>query len=167
LDEAAGEATPLLRAHAAINQYVAPSPTKPSPTEPPPQKRAFSAAERKAEELGVNLSQVVGTGSEGKITIEDVRAAAQVQAQVQAQVPAQVPATVTIAEQDPGKRKLFGGLGSLFSGLGLLAGDGAAPAVVAPVAGPLLPLIYLPLVGSFAGGIAAVGKGIGDLKGEG
>lgn len=80
---------------------------------------------------------------------------------------AQAKAVQALVEQQPKKRKLFGGLGSLFSGLVLLAGDGAAPAIVAPVAGPLISLLYLPLVGSFAGGIAAVGKGVGDLRGEG
>ena len=38
--------------------------------------RATPAAERKAEELGVDLSQVEGTGSRGRITAKDVREAA-------------------------------------------------------------------------------------------
>ncbi len=38
---------------------------------------ATPAAERKAEELGVDLSQVEGTGSEGRIILKDVQSAAQ------------------------------------------------------------------------------------------
>ena len=37
---------------------------------------ATPAAERTAEELGVDLSQVRGTGSGGRITVKDVRSAA-------------------------------------------------------------------------------------------
>ena len=37
---------------------------------------ATPAAERTAEELGVDLSQVRGTGSGGRITVNDVRSAA-------------------------------------------------------------------------------------------
>ncbi len=35
--------------------------------------RATDAARRKARELGVNLGEVVGTGAEGQVTVEDVR----------------------------------------------------------------------------------------------
>jgi hypothetical protein len=129
---------------ANVTQFMRPPPQRPTPQRP-----ISRAVERKAEALEVDLSQVVGTGRSGSITVADVENAA-----------------LPPADQLPKKRKLFGGLGSLFSGL-VLGGNGAAPAVVAPVAGPLISLIYLPLVGSFAGGIAAVGKGIGDLKGEG
>ncbi len=38
---------------------------------------ATPAAERRAEELGVDLSQVRGTGSGGRITVKDVQSAAQ------------------------------------------------------------------------------------------
>jgi pyruvate dehydrogenase E2 component (dihydrolipoamide acetyltransferase) len=37
---------------------------------------ATPAAERRAEELGVDLSQVRGTGSGGRITVKDVQSAA-------------------------------------------------------------------------------------------
>ena len=37
---------------------------------------ATPAAERTAEKLGVDLSQVRGTGSGGRITVKDVRSAA-------------------------------------------------------------------------------------------
>ena len=38
--------------------------------------QATRAAERKAEDLGVDLSQIEGTGSGGRITVKDVREAA-------------------------------------------------------------------------------------------
>jgi pyruvate/2-oxoglutarate dehydrogenase complex dihydrolipoamide acyltransferase (E2) component len=38
--------------------------------------QATPAAERKAEELGVDLSQIEGTGSGGRITVKDVTGAA-------------------------------------------------------------------------------------------
>jgi pyruvate/2-oxoglutarate dehydrogenase complex dihydrolipoamide acyltransferase (E2) component len=38
--------------------------------------QATPAAERKAEDLGVDLSQIVGTGSGGRITVKDVTEAA-------------------------------------------------------------------------------------------
>lgn len=38
--------------------------------------KATEAAERKAEELGVTLAEVEGTGAGGKVTVEDVEAAA-------------------------------------------------------------------------------------------
>ena len=38
--------------------------------------QATPAAERKAEDLGVELSQIEGTGSGGRITVKDVREAA-------------------------------------------------------------------------------------------
>jgi 2-oxoisovalerate dehydrogenase E2 component (dihydrolipoyl transacylase) len=38
---------------------------------------ATPAAERRAEELGVDLSQVRGTGSGGRITVKDVQSAAE------------------------------------------------------------------------------------------
>jgi pyruvate/2-oxoglutarate dehydrogenase complex dihydrolipoamide acyltransferase (E2) component len=44
--------------------------------EPKSEVQATSAAERRAEELGVDLSQVRGTGSGGRITVKDVQRAA-------------------------------------------------------------------------------------------
>jgi len=38
--------------------------------------RATPAAERKAQDLGVDLSQIAGTGSGGRITVKDVTEAA-------------------------------------------------------------------------------------------
>jgi len=38
--------------------------------------QATPAAERKAEDLGVDLSQIEGTGSGGRITVKDVTEAA-------------------------------------------------------------------------------------------
>jgi pyruvate/2-oxoglutarate dehydrogenase complex dihydrolipoamide acyltransferase (E2) component len=38
--------------------------------------QATPAAARKAEDLGVDLSQIAGTGSGGRITVKDVREAA-------------------------------------------------------------------------------------------
>jgi polyhydroxyalkanoic acid synthase PhaR subunit len=43
--------------------------------EPPAEPRASAAARRKAEELGVNLGSVEGTGPGGQITVDDVRRA--------------------------------------------------------------------------------------------
>ena len=44
--------------------------------EPKSEVDATPAAERRAEELGVDLSQVRGTGSGGRITVNDVQSAA-------------------------------------------------------------------------------------------
>lgn len=46
-------------------------------SEPKSRVRATPAAERRAEELGVDLSGVKGTGSGGRITVQDVQSAAQ------------------------------------------------------------------------------------------
>ena len=43
---------------------------------PESEVEATPAAERRAEELGVDLSQVRGTGSGGRITVKDVQSAA-------------------------------------------------------------------------------------------
>ncbi|MCA1731700.1 MAG: E3 binding domain-containing protein, partial [Actinobacteria bacterium] len=40
------------------------------------QPNATQAAEQKAQELGVDLSQVQGSGAEGRITVKDVTSAA-------------------------------------------------------------------------------------------
>ncbi len=45
--------------------------------EPKSRVRATPAALRTAQELGVNLLQVEGTGSGGRITVKDVRSAAE------------------------------------------------------------------------------------------
>jgi pyruvate/2-oxoglutarate dehydrogenase complex dihydrolipoamide acyltransferase (E2) component len=47
------------------------------PSEESEEIRATTAARRKAEELGVDLSEVEGTGSNGQITVDDVRRAGQ------------------------------------------------------------------------------------------
>jgi pyruvate/2-oxoglutarate dehydrogenase complex dihydrolipoamide acyltransferase (E2) component len=39
----------------------------------PAEIRATAAARRKAQELGVDLSEVHGTGANGQITVDDVR----------------------------------------------------------------------------------------------
>jgi pyruvate/2-oxoglutarate dehydrogenase complex dihydrolipoamide acyltransferase (E2) component len=44
--------------------------------EPKSRVKATPAAERRAEELGVDLSRVEGTGSGGRITVKDVQSAA-------------------------------------------------------------------------------------------
>ena len=69
------------------------------------------------------------------------------------------PAT---AKTKPNPRKLFTGLGTLFSGLVLIAGD----AVLIPSI-PALGVTAIPIVSSLAEGVAAVGKGSGELNGEG
>jgi len=45
------------------------------PEQPPPAIKATEAAEKKAAELGIDLSTVTGTGSGDQITIDDVEAA--------------------------------------------------------------------------------------------
>ncbi len=45
--------------------------------EPQSRVRVTPAAERRAKELGVDLSQVEGTGSGGRITVKDVQRAAE------------------------------------------------------------------------------------------
>jgi pyruvate dehydrogenase E2 component (dihydrolipoamide acetyltransferase) len=46
-------------------------------SEPESRVQATPAAQRTAEELGVDLSKVQGTGSGGRITVKDVRSAAE------------------------------------------------------------------------------------------
>jgi pyruvate dehydrogenase E2 component (dihydrolipoamide acetyltransferase) len=59
---------------------VAPEPPKPiAPVPPPPSRERLHvspAARRRAEELGVDLTPVQGTGPDGRITLEDVDRAA-------------------------------------------------------------------------------------------
>ena len=71
--------------------------------------------------------------------------------------------TAVAPETDrPKPRKIFSGLGKLFSGLALLSGNSIViPAVT------LGSLMALPVLGSLAAGIAAVGEGVGQLRGEG
>jgi pyruvate/2-oxoglutarate dehydrogenase complex dihydrolipoamide acyltransferase (E2) component len=45
--------------------------------EPKSRRQATPAAERRAGELGVDLSRVEGTGSGGRITVKDVQSAAE------------------------------------------------------------------------------------------
>lgn len=47
------------------------------PEATPPAIKATEAAENKAAELGIDLSAVTGTGSDERITVEDVEAASQ------------------------------------------------------------------------------------------
>jgi large subunit ribosomal protein L20 len=70
-------------AEAAPPQPVAEPETSPEPevaepeaAEEQPEVHATDAAERKADELGVDLSAVEGTGQEGRITVGDVDKAA-------------------------------------------------------------------------------------------
>jgi hypothetical protein len=63
---------------------------------------------------------------------------------------------------NPKKRKLYTGLGKLFSGAVLLTGDAICIPGMA-----MVPAGAIPIAGSLAGGMAALGAGIGDLRGEG
>ena len=54
---------------------VKPDPKESKPSAPSP------AAKKKADELGVDIDTVVGTGSKGNITVKDVEGAAKVAAQ--------------------------------------------------------------------------------------
>jgi hypothetical protein len=62
----------------------------------------------------------------------------------------------------PKRRKLFTGLGTLFSGLVLVTGN----SLIIPTV-PMVGVTALQVVGSIAAGLAASGKGIGDLLNEG
>jgi hypothetical protein len=62
----------------------------------------------------------------------------------------------------PKKRKLFTGLGKLFSGTVLVAGNAAVIPTVTMVS-----VAAIPVLGSLAAGIAAVGEGVGQLLREG
>lgn len=56
---------------------VRPKPAPPAPAQAPSARRRISPAARKhAEELGVNLDQVQGSGPEGAVTLDDVEKAA-------------------------------------------------------------------------------------------
>ena len=74
-----------------------PAPAKAPPLEPPPASageiKASPVAKRLAQELGVNLGQVTGTGPGGRIVREDVEAAAQAAAPAPAAPPAEAGRT--------------------------------------------------------------------------
>jgi len=72
------------------------------------------------------------------------------------------PGSPMPATKKPNRRKLFTGLGTLFSGLVLVAGN----SIIIPLI-PMASVTAIPVVGSLAAGIAATGKGIGELLGEG
>ena len=64
----------------AASKRAAPEPKEQEPSE----AEATDAAERKAEELDVDLGSVEGTGAEGRVVIEDVEEAAEVEGKVHA-----------------------------------------------------------------------------------
>jgi hypothetical protein len=72
-----------------------------------------------------------------------------------------VPPPSAPAPEKPKRRKIFTGLGKLFSGLALLSGN----AIVVPTV--VMGVTALPVITSLAGGIAAVSDGIGQLLREG
>ncbi len=71
---------------------AATAPSAPQPTEDGGHPRASSVAQRMAQELGVDLSRVPGSGPGGRVTREDVEAYAR---QAGAQPAAQPPAAPT------------------------------------------------------------------------
>jgi hypothetical protein len=72
------------------------------------------------------------------------------------------PGIVAPAPEKPKRRRLFSGLGKLFSGFVLLGGN----TIVIPTV-TIGSLIALPVLGSLAAGMAAVAEGIGHLRREG
>jgi hypothetical protein len=66
------------------------------------------------------------------------------------------------AAKRPKRRHLFTGLGALFSGLVLTTGN----AIFIPSV-PLTVATAIPIAGSLAAGVAAIGKGAGELREEG
>ncbi len=58
---------------AGTNGTEAPEEVQPSEESPQEEIKATNAARRKAQELGVDLSQVQGSGADGQITVGDVR----------------------------------------------------------------------------------------------
>jgi pyruvate dehydrogenase E2 component (dihydrolipoamide acetyltransferase) len=87
------ETQPLPGAESTEQKTAAPPVSAPVPT-PPPQKslrpRVSPLARKRAEELGVDLTSVTGTGEEGSITALDIERAAE-----QAKPPAAAVAPVT------------------------------------------------------------------------
>ena len=65
------------------------------------------------------------------------------------------------ATEKPKRTKLFNGLGKLFSGLVLLSGN----AIVIPTV-MIASITALPGLASLAGGVAAVGEALGQLRRE-
>jgi len=74
----AAEPRPAAPAPAPAPAAAKPAPEAPSPVRPPPAAgpRASPAARRLAEELGVDLASIAGSGAGGAITREDVAATA-------------------------------------------------------------------------------------------
>ncbi len=60
-----------------VHEKVPPQPTVPAPTVPAPRVRASPLARRVAQELGVDLSGVQGTGPDGEISEIDIQRAAE------------------------------------------------------------------------------------------
>jgi pyruvate dehydrogenase E2 component (dihydrolipoamide acetyltransferase) len=79
-EAAAPSEAPAPPAAPPVSEAVAPPPEVPPPAvprpRPPGRVRASPAARRRAEELGVDLAAVAGTGPEGAVTVADVERAA-------------------------------------------------------------------------------------------
>jgi pyruvate dehydrogenase E2 component (dihydrolipoamide acetyltransferase) len=78
-DEQAGNSPAAKQPAAATTAAPKPAPVeppKPTPAEPPAKTKASPRAKMLAEQLGVDLATVTGTGPAGRITEEDVQAAA-------------------------------------------------------------------------------------------
>lgn len=77
LDGVEAKMDQLLAAFESISsngdQGESPQAEAPQGDDPPAEIRATAGARRRAEELGVTLSEVEGTGTGGQITVEDVR----------------------------------------------------------------------------------------------
>lgn len=83
---AAAAAAPAVAAPAAVTPKAAPAAA--SPKAPGARVVASPLAKKKAEELGIDISTVAGTGPDGRITASDVEAAASGAAPVAAKKPA-------------------------------------------------------------------------------
>lgn len=84
---------------------------------------------------------------------------------VQAQTTAPTAGGSTPSVEKPKRRKIFTGLGKMFSGLVLLAGNALVIPTLASTG--IGTVAAIPVLGSLAGGIAAVGEGVGSLTREG
>ncbi len=92
---------PVTKAQPAAPAAVAPTPRAAAPQVPPPQVgriRSSPLARRIAKEYGLDLSQIAGSGSEGRITKEDVLRAVSSPA---AQSPVQRSAPPQVAQVPP------------------------------------------------------------------